>query len=399
MRNFVIVVMLLSVIYGCNKDQEFGKGILIKGTLPKKSKSSQVSLLEDAKKVLVFSKDYYELYDIVDGAFTVTGKLGTGIALIFLDANNKYIGNLSSRGLNVLPLGNLIDGENTSIDLSQLTLNGNSVTPAHDPLGNEIIVSESEIKSLKVIGAFYESIAKNIDADNDGILDVLSNKQIYTSTLFARYSGHWGYNETAPVLSDSSASYINYSLNINGGIGLYTQGGDIKLSGPNHDPYEEITTWGYYITDREFSSSFVRQAPAPPGAPWGTSFLPFQKGTYTLTLGNNTYTIDYSNLDAYVNLTIICPTLHTDESGKLTSISFEYKLPDGTNINPASIITNVMIQCVDNQYHQFISGKNLTIDTGFTQMLFDNPVDISMLYQIDIWYDDLLGNKYDIIWQ
>lgn len=406
MRSLLFAAAMLLLI-SCNKDDESIKSeIIIKGTLPTaQAKSTGVTAdepasLSDAKKVLVYSKDYYQLYDITDGKFSVNGRMGSGVALIFLNAENKYIGNLSTQGLNILPLCNLKDGENTTIDLSTLALSGANVIPSHDPLGKEIIISTSEINCLKVMGTFYQSIAENIDTDNDGVPDILTNEQLFTTTLFARYSGQWGMNQEAPVLSDESNTYINYSMIINGGIGLSATNGNMTLTGPAGNPYPAITTWGTYTTDEGFESSFVVQAQAPDGAPWGTAFLPFQQGTYTLTLhDNSTHALDYSNLDANVNLTIICPTLHTDGNGKLTSITLEYKLPDGTLINPESIISDVTIQYVDSQYNKFIDDSHLNPETGFTEVNFSPAVDISILTQIDIWYDDILGNKYDIIWR
>jgi hypothetical protein len=43
------------------------------------------------------------------------------------------------------------------------------VIPSHDPLGNEIIISEAEINSLNLISGFFETIARNIDTNNDGL--------------------------------------------------------------------------------------------------------------------------------------------------------------------------------------------------------------------------------------
>lgn len=411
MKPLVLMIALTVLIVSCKKDNNpnsNNNGIVIKGSIPAIGKSADsnadnVLSLSDAKKVLVFSKYYYSLNDIVDGSFSVTGQIGTGVALIFLDANNQYIGNLSSQGLNMLPLGNLTNGDNTQIDLSTLTLAGNSVIPSHDPLGNEIIISETEINSLKNISTYYQSIAKNIDADNDGVPDVLSNKQLVVSSIFARYTGHWGHDNTPPVINSESQCYINYSLEIQGGSGLTFSNGDIRLSGPADNPYNDITTWGSMINPGDnsgFISTYCIQAQAPAGAPWGTSFLPFRQGTYTLTLdGNKSYTLDYSNIDAKYNLVIIAPTLHTNSEGKLTSITFEYKLPDGTVINPASMLTNVMVQCTDSQMHQFYNSPHITAGSDFSVLTMETPLDISMLNGIDVWYDDLLGNQYNIIWR
>ena len=408
MKNLLLVLVLATLLVSCNKDNENSQqGIVIKGNIHSglkttNSKSAQTLTLADAKKVLVFSNKYYQLYDIVDGAFSVTGEHGTGVALIFLDADNKYIGNLSAQGLNMLPLGSLTNGENTLIDLSTLTMVGTSVIPSHDPFGNEIVVTEAEINSLKALGGYYASIARNIDADNDGIPDVLSNKQLVVYSKFARFSGKWGLNEIAPVLTDDAHSYINYSVDIDGGSGLTFSNGSISLSGPDGDPYNDISTWGYMLNtgNAGFTSSFNRQAGADPGAPWGTAFLPFKMGTYTLTLdGTRKYTLEYSNMDVKYNLVIISPTLHTNGEGKLTSITFEYKLPDGTLVNPSSILTDVMLQLNDNQMGRLFNSPTLDVSTGLPSYTFDSPFDMSKLYQLDIWYNDLLGNKYNIIWR
>ncbi len=408
MKNLFLVFALAMLLVSCNKDHENNQGgIVIKGKILSGSKSTNSGsdntlTLADAKKVLVFSNKYYELYDIVDGAFSVGGEPGTGIALIFLDANNRYIGNLSAQELNMLPLGSLTNGENTSIDLSTLTMVGTSVIPAHDPFGNEIVITEAEINSLKVLGGYYASIAKNIDADNDGIPDVLSKKQLVVYSKYARFSGKWGLNQTTPVLSDDAHAYINYSVDIDGGSGLTFSNGDIKLSGPDGDPYNDISTWGYRLNDDNagFTSSFNRQAGAPAGAPWGTAFLPLKMGTYTLTLdGTRKYTLEYSNMDVKYNLVIISPTLHTNSDGKLTSITFEFKLPDGTVVNPSSILTDVMLQFSDNQMGRLFNSPTLDVSAGLPSFTFDTPFDMSKLFQIDIWYNDLLGNKYDIIWR
>jgi hypothetical protein len=73
--------------------------------------------------------------------------------------------------------------------------------------------------------------------------------------------------------------------------------------------------------------------------------------------------------------------------------------PNGTTINPASMLTNVMIQFGDIQHHEFWSSITLTASNGFLTIYPDSPKDISTLSGIDIWYDDLLGNQYDIIWR
>jgi hypothetical protein len=399
MKNLIFLFTILILLASCNKDNNKGNGMIpIKGTVSgtTKSKSGMTSSMVDAKKVLVFSKYYYSMTDIVDGRFSVNGQIGTGVALIFLDGANQYIGTLSTRGLNMLPLGNLPDGENTVIDLSSVTLEGKSVIPSHDPFGNEIKISETELNSLRTLDEYYESLAKNIDADNDGVPDVLSNKELVLNTIFGVPAGNWGLNSKEPVLKQG---VIKYTLEFAGGSALTFSNGNIALSGPAGDPYSDISLWGYRINpgaERGFLSTFGRNNDG------GDSMHPpFKKGTYTLTLnGNQNYTLDYSNIDAQNSLVIVAPTLNTNSEGKLISVTLDYTLPNGDPVEPASILTNIMVQLVDtNQNMIFVNDRNkLTYKTGFSIIKTDTPVDISKLMVMNVGYDDLLGNTYLIVW-
>ncbi len=416
MKTTLTFLVLLIILFGCNKENsgndEKNNGIVIKGYIPgSKAKSQQLKsgglTLADAKKVLVFSKYYYKLFDISDTTFKATADYGTGAALIFLNDNYQYIGTLSPQGLNILPLGNLINGENTTIDLSKLTLVGNSVIPTHDPLGSEIKISPKEINSLKIIDDYYEAIARNIDANSNNKPDVLEHKQILIYTMLTVFGGKWGNNQRAPIVTDSAHYFVNYMVEVGGGDSLSFNNNEISVKGPIEEPYNDIKLWGFMKApacggNRGFISSFCREGIAAPGAPWGSAFLPLKKGTYTLTLnGNQSFSVYYSNINMYSNLFIVVPTLHTNGDGKLSSISFEYKLSNGTTIDPGNMLTNVMVQFSDNQMKQFyVNDKNkLTTQTGFTELVFATPLDISRLYQVDIWYDDMLGNQYDIMWR
>jgi len=154
-------------------------------------------------------------------------------------------------------------------------------------------------------------------------------------------------------------------------------------------------------TSNSFIATFKRVTPAPMDAPWGSTFLPFMAGSYTLILdGNQLYTLNYTNIGVKANLLLVIPTLHTNSDGKLTSVSFEYKLPNGSTVKPSNILTEVSMQLNDKNHVYLFDGSNdpLTSKTGYGTYTFKTPVDISSLWQLDIFYVDILGNKYDIIW-
>ncbi len=413
MRNLISVAAILFVILSCNKDDDSqsnnGK-IVIKGIISgidvtKSSglKSTDALLLSDAKKVLVFNSNEYELFDIHDSSFTAKATSGTATALAFLDGGNRYIGCLCSGGMNVLPLVSLKDGDNTIIDLSNLILEGTSVIPANNPIGDAINLDAEEIARYKELGAYYESLSKNIDSDNDGIPDLLDDKQLIISSLFSTQGGKWGINDTKASVADTSQFYINYMILLSGGNALTFSDGNISFSGPEENPYNDISLHGYRLTPggpQGFLSSFKREIfPPAPGTPDWNVLRPFKKGTYTLTLdGNRSHSLNYSNINCKYYMVLVIPTLHTNSAGKLVSISLEYKLPDNiTTVDPKNILNEVTLQ-LGNPNEIYQSGW-LTDKTGFTVVNLSSPLDISSLHHIDIFYEDLLGNQYDIIWQ
>ena len=173
---------------------------------------------------------------------------------------------------------------------------------------------------------------------------------------------------------------------------------DTPLSGPVDDPYNDIST--QFINDNGndgFYSGISRSGGL------------FKRGTYTVNIDDHNYTLDYSNTDARKNLLFVLPTLHTNSQGQVVSISFEYKLPDGSSIDPVNIINDVGIQFTDVsniQYYNspWLKNENASIEhctcvSGLHTYTPDAPVDISHLKSITTAYNDLLGNTYYTTWQ
>jgi hypothetical protein len=412
----ILITLSIFFILACKKDlhdnsnnsQDPKTGITIKGNISgsksmkiPNAKSTNSFSLADAKKVLIFSpgnKADISFVNIINGSFTASPRKGSATALVFLDPNDRYIGTLSTRGLNLLPLGTLINGDTTTIDLSTLTLAGSSVIPSHDPFGKEILITDTEINGFKELGIYFESLAKNIDADNDGVLDVLSNKQIYIISQFLIFAGTYGINNKPAVINGTALTTIGYNTYINGDLGFVTPS-KISLSGPEGDPYDTIYTGHLQSWDNNghgFSSGF------------GMGDAPFKKGIYDLTLDNKTVTLSFSNIGAKYNLVFVTPTLNTNSDGKLVSIALTYQHPDYTSVNPENILTDVMIQLNDSTSHQFYNSPWLNrlngchdnnCVEGLNSLILNSPLDISSLRYIDIVYHDILGNLYFIQWR
>jgi hypothetical protein len=410
-KNLISLLVIFSLITSCHKDdnnQSTDGKVTIKGTITaagsKKltgTKGSDPVSIADARKVMVFRGSQYSISDIVDSSFTVTADEGTANALVFLNSENKFIGVLCTEGLNVLPLVGLTDGDKTVIDLEKLTMPGDSIVPMHNPFGDEIDISEKELENLRAVGSYYESLADNIDADKDGQLDMLTNKQVTIIFHYNLYVGKTGLDNTPPTAINASGYLINYGVEFAGGKGFSAVDNTAKLSGPAGDESTDIFLWGYANdpgSNWKFLVSFNRQGEPIPGSPMGNNFLPFKDGIYTFSpYAGTDLKLHFSNVDARENLIIISPTLKTDGNGKILSVEFKYSLPDGSPVNPEKLISDFMIQFINTENKQFLVVRPVA-EHGYYKFTFPSPVDLTTFKGMDLFYYDLLGNYYNNNW-
>lgn len=411
MKNLIIVFAILFAMVSCKKSEDPGSGvtgIVIKGNISGSNlkstglKSTGALTLSDAKKVLVFNSTGYELFNIKDSAFTAKAMAGTATALAFLDADNKFIGALCAGGLNVLPLVSLKDGDKTVIDLSNLTLDGTRVLPANNPIGNEIILNEEEIAWYMELGAYYETLSKNIDADNDGVPDILDKKEFNISTIFDIYCGSWGLNDVPPQVNDADNFFINYSMRVAGGKALIPSNENIVLSGPESSPYNDITQPHYTTGPDCFIAFFKRETPAPPGYPFGSAFLPFEQGIYTITLDNKSYTLNFSNINAKYFFILAEPTIHTNEANEVVSVSIEYRDMNNELVNAENFVYQTQVTLDGFQGNRLCQIGSLwenpeaKTNTELYNFKLPESIPLSELRSVGICYVDLIGNAYNI---
>ena len=321
--------------------------------------------------------------------------------MAFLGADNQYIGCLCSGGLNVLPLVSLKDGDKTIIDLSNLTLNGTSVIPANNPIGNEINLDEAEIARFKELGSYYESLSKNIDADNDGVPDLLSKKDFNISTIFDIYCGTWGLNDTPSQINNTSSFFVNYSIRIAGGKSLIPDNENITFSGPEETPYNDIMQSGYSTGPDCFITSLEGNIPAPQGYPFGSMFMPFKEGKYTLTLDAKSYTLNYSNINAKYFFIVAEPTIHTNDKNEITSVSVEYRDMNNALVNADNFVYQTQITLQGNQgifcqIGALWENPEAKSNTELYEFVLPNPVPYADLLNMSVMYVDLIGNSYSI---
>jgi lipocalin len=404
--SIILLLAVSSLILSCNKENKPNlHGIIIKGKIPsgisKKVANGNASYtLADAEKILVFnSSGSYDIFNIKGSSFTVNALQGTAAAMVFLTAENSYIGCLHAGGLNVLPLVSLKDGENTVIDLSNLTLEGTNVIPSNNPIGNEINLTNDEIERYRQFGAFFQSLSQNTDADDDGKLDLLDQKALFISTIYDIYCGMWGLNNSSPEIIDPSTLFVNYTIRIWGQKSIIPVNKEVTFSGPEGAPYGDIQKSYYTNAPDGFITFFRRPAPAP--YPIGTQFLPFENGKYDILLDSKKYSLLYSKVDAEYFFVLALPVVHTNDNNEITSISIEYKDIYGQTINPENFVYQTMVQLnnEENQLEQIGAlweSPEAKTNTELYNYIPVKKINVSQLTGINVCYLDLVGNSYNI---
>jgi hypothetical protein len=410
MKKIIFFIILGISVIACKKDNhrdEDGQ-VRITGKIASDSKgygndyNRKGASLTDAARVVVFTGESYSVSEIKDNSFSLNAPVGSATALIFVDSENRYIGNLTVSGLNILPLINLSDGDNTVIDLSTLTLFETSVIPANNPIGNEIRISQEDVEMLREIGSYFEALSKNLDSDNDGILDVFAKKDIRVNSEFDVRAGVFGLNGTPAVRLASSQLELTYGMRIAGWKPVVPQTVNMSLTGPEGNPYTDIFPRGYQYNDgcECFNAFFGRQSQYHNQ---GYVPLPFGKGIYSFSLdGINNHTLYYSSISAQHFLMLAVPVLITNSEGNVTRVEIEYMLPDGTPVDHSKYFTTLAIQFkrtameVLHQEGSIFDLQNRLPD--FENVAISVPLKIDDVTDIDILYTDLVGNIYAIGW-
>jgi hypothetical protein len=409
MKRIGVVLAAGIVLASCSKDENMnGGGVMIKGNIPANArKSTQFGAndgtgLADAKNVLILFGDQSKVSEISDNRFSVSVPSGNATALIFVDGSNRYIGNLFAGGMNILPLVNLVDSNETVIDLSSLSLDGTNVIPSDDPVGSEIQIGQQEIDMIKELGSYYESLAKNIDTDNDGIPDNFNGTQIIVNTGFSIEAGTWGLNETPASVPDSDQLVVRYGLRIKGWDNLVPPHLNYSFSGPEGDPYNDIVTGNYNYQENCgcFDIRFSRQSSNTDGE---SPEPPFKDGIYTFTMdGVNNHTIHYSSIGVEHFLVLAVPVLHTDGSNLVTSITIDFLLPDKTGVDYNAFISTLMIQIGCSNGSQYQTGRIFDLMNrlpDFRNVVLETPVLLDEIQWVNITYTDLVGNIYNLSWR
>lgn len=307
-----------------------------------KAPSENEFTLADAAKVMVFYGNQYQIIEIKsDGSFSGKVPLGNSTLVTFLTKDNEFIGNLYTGGLNFLPLQGL-DEKIDLIDFSTLTLDSKRVIPENDPVGKSIKLTEAELSFMKEVGKFYESMAKNIDMNNNKIPDLYEDITIFLSTERGFEGGKYGIKgqKEAQITGTYDLEGTN-SLKIEGYVDWFSEkikgiSKNATLSGPAANPYNDIIN----SSNQEFDDN------EPDKESYYVDFRRqsndlFETGTYTLHIDKQNFTFDYYfDLNMKDFWVFAVPTLVTDAKGYVTEVNVEYQLKDGRKVKPEKVLSS-----------------------------------------------------------
>lgn len=413
MKTSVIVLLFLLVGLTSCDDSIFTKKIVIKGRIASAGKVGPARVraaydaysLSDAKKALIFYGNEYNLVEIKeDGSFSGKAPVGSATVIAFLTSDNQFIGNLFAGGLNVLPLVGLA-ADLTTIDLSTLTLDGTRVIPSNNPIGSQIQLTDEEFVFLRDVGAYYESLAKNIDMDKDGTPDILGGNQILVNSQVRVEVGTFGTNDAPPVLSDRSRFQVNSFIRIEGDAKLYNNSFKAKLEGPEGNPYSLIEVEGGNADHRDCFIFQIKHIGMDHNNSYSGFFLPFEDGVYAFTLAENRkYTFTHKNVDMGNYMVIVVPTVYADDKGYISKIGYEFQLPDGTVVNPRNLLSSYIRVQIDGNNQQLYEGRHLYgayfLDNyDYYNEKISERIKLSDVSNINLAYIDLLGNEYEMLWK
>jgi hypothetical protein len=269
--------------------------------------------------------------------------------VLFLDGRDQLIGHLAfSNGMTSYPLENL--PAEASSDLGTLAITGPTVTPSRDPFSDgDISFSQADQRALKTLSSAFSSVAVHPDADGNGTIDVLENR-FYLPYMGYYLDGSFGNGSltaavaTPAVVSSSDLCFRDQSTSSS----KPTTG--VSFSGPSGSGLSNTPARSIDTATGSYCSPAVQ------------GILP--AGLYTATYNGGQLGFNLPDQStASQDILIIIPTVVLNSDGTIKSLTWTYRLGDGTSqgaINPANVITGLHIYMTDK------TGNDRAYDSGAT---------------------------------
>lgn len=380
----------------------------LKGKFASANMSSRIKSVisaESVSKVIVFFSNWWNMVSISNGSFSIEVETGSPVGLIFADVNDNYLGYLTLKnGIDSIPLTKISSGVYT-VDFQTLTASGTSVEPGHNPIGDELPLTNDEQSVIADNDDLFASVVKNPDVDGDGKIDMLTDRIFRPFIMYGVKAGNFGSN-TTPTLK-TPAGIDGYRFNfgvwdkyeVNFPTVVYFVGplGSQLTGQPNDSPPHE------FEQSRCYGSPWISTASIPsPGLP--------PSGEYKVTYGAKTLTFNLADQSSVPSKILLAVPTVTVSGEIVQKISWVYKRGDGSDltIDPATIMTDILF-AIDGtgspyetypQQNRIFNSYNLPPST--TESTIPNSQSWSLQWSnvtsIMMAYNDLYGNHVVVSW-
>jgi hypothetical protein len=395
-KNRLYTIAVCSVIIalqcGVNNSNVNSKGLVIQGRIATaslmRSGLSKSSAAGVVQKVLVY-RDFgdAELAPVdTDGTFAVAVQR-KACGFIFLDASNSIMGYLSlASGLEALPIM-MVDSTIDRIDLKSVTIQDSIGTPSENPLGvgGPIEMTAEELGAYKLQAALFSTIIRNLDMNNDNVIDVLSDRP-YWFMCTADFSG--GIAATSnpddsgalPTLNVFHFNFSDYHLNAG------TAQADLMTPDGLHFAQPETGLFTFMKNGKPSITATMYH--------WvlqNTSWSSFISGRYSIAYDADkhiAFTVT-SPLNAE-NYIVAANLWYEKDGGKITKVHWKWKMQNGSAIDA----TRLLQKDVNLQFN-YSSGVarqgNYHITSADVECRVNEDVDL--LRNIGLFCNDLFGNQ------
>lgn len=262
---------------------------------------------------------------VVNGSFAVQAPKGMPVGFVFTGFANEYLGYLSlGNGIDSLPLVN-VDNVNT-IGLSTLNSRGTIVEPSHNPIGAELQFSAEELKSIAQSNLVFASLLRNLDADHNGILDMVEGRFFSLQVSFWVGAGHFDSGMLTPTL-EFPATVGATDLLFNARDSSYPD--TVWITGPSGSPFNNTPSIGRGASPGLMGYLFAR----PSGVLAAGTYKVSYKGTML-----DMIVPDLSSAPSRLLVPVPSVTLNADRT--IRKVNLSYRLSDGSpaTLDPGRIL-------------------------------------------------------------
>ena len=314
----------LMLLTACKKENDEGGNEYedIEGTPVMISGDINTTVTEAAKVIAISSTDRYKTTTVTSNHFTITLDNGKPWGIIFLNSADQILGVLSlDSGIETIPLHYITAGV-TAINLQTITRNGNIFTPAHNPIGNEIILTPGQKEAVGSADDYLAMLLKNPDVNGNGQVDILEGKFFKLSVIYFIHPGNFEGGNLTPTI-DPSRLIDGYKLFLSVEDNSFPE--TVYYTGPAGSPLANSPSESYlkYSGHRVYQTSYLFDV-------MGTgTYLPVA-GNYTINYAGQTLTFNLPD-QSYVlsNVVYPRPTIVLNSNNTMNKVDWAYQYPSG----------------------------------------------------------------------